>query len=525
MWAQPTPPPTNAPTPIPVIKTIHPIQIKLMNVPDDYTIGAELRSSILRLVFTKLEEFVLDIIGLDLVSVEYAGRLRPKDRRMLMQSSSLLRLHPSHRQLVKQLSIPLGITVLGNKDISDFSLSFLMEAMRSKVLSALIIYLKENAGLPDGTIMIADVFDFKDILPDDSTNPPTSKPSPMRESSSTSSPSVRVVVAQSSEGENDTTTTIWTIWWVWSLIGLAVLAILLCLCCCILRKSKKNEKKSTTEEQDPAMIAWMKTGSTGSSLSKGNAQVIFGLQQEKRYQKRQSQRYDYDTGNHDDMFLGQSMGIIRRSESSRHYEEDRQHHRRNSRQRSKPKPKRRRQAEQSLKKKKRRRRNRSKRQDESRSQKLVGQQLLLEEEGQKESSTLLQIETEQYESRALVPYTQNENSNENVAGVELVPHTTKPRRRASIDPEGSSASLAYAELSAADIIRQSVLVDEKTKEEDDAYSVILSGLQSSADDALAKKKDLPKYVKTKSNRKDDEDCAVIFCHDNTDEPSVVTNHV
>ena len=159
MWAQPTPPPTNAPTPIPVIKTIHPIQIKLMNVPDDYTIGAELRSSILRLVFTKLEEFVLDINGLDLVSVEYAGRLKPnKDRRMLkMQSSSLLRLHPSHRQLVKQLSIPLGITVLATKDISDFSLSFLMEAMRSKVLSALIIYLKENAGLPDETIMIAPI--------------------------------------------------------------------------------------------------------------------------------------------------------------------------------------------------------------------------------------------------------------------------------------------------------------------------------------------------------------------------------
>ena len=293
MWAQPTPPPTNAPTPIPVIKTIHPIQIKLMNVPDDYTIGAELRSSILRLVFTKLEEFVLDINGLDLVSVEYAGRLKPnKDRRMLkMQSSSLLRLHPSHRQLVKQLSIPLGITVLATKDISDFSLSFLMEAMRSKVLSALIIYLKENAGLPDETIMIADVFDFKDILPDDSTSPPTSKPSIIGGKTSTSPPSVKVVVAQSIEGENGTTT-IWTIWWVWSLIGLAVLAILLCICCCILRKSKKNEKKSTTEEQDPAMIAWMKTGSTGSSLSKGNAQVIFGLQQEKRYQKRQSQRYD-----------------------------------------------------------------------------------------------------------------------------------------------------------------------------------------------------------------------------------------
>ena len=73
-------------------------------------------------------------------------------------------------------------------------------------------------------------------------------------------------------------------------------------------------------------------------------------------------------------------------------------------------------------------------------------------------------------------------------------------------------------------IRQSVLVDEKTKE-DDAYSVILSGLQSSADDVLVAKKTLPKYVKTKSNRKDDEDCPVIFCHDNTGEPSVVTNHV
>ena len=107
-----------------------------------------------------------------------------------------------------------------------------------------------------------------------------------------------------------------------------------------------------------------------------------------------------------------------------------------------------------------------------------------------------------------------------------MPHTnTKPRRRSSIEPEGSSASLAYAELSAADIMRQSVLglPDEKT-EEDDAYSVILSGLQSSVDDVLAKKA-LPKYVKTKSNRKDDEDCPVIFCHDNTDEPSVVTNHV
>ena len=81
-------------------------------------------------------------------------------------------------------------------------------------------------------------------------------------------------------------------------------------------------------------------------------------------------------------------------------------------------------------------------------------------------------------------------------------------------------------MSAADIIRQSVLglPDEETKE-DDAYSVILSGLQSSADDVLAKKKALPKYVKTKSNRKDDEDCPVIFCHDDTDEPSVVTNHV
>ena len=188
------PDPTFQPTPQRRVDTTHPIAIILRNVVSTYVLGAEARSSMLRFVSEKLT-MLLQKVGLELSMVEYAGRLPPgslstlDNRRQLLllrgglnssnnnsnshvrrrtQESSIssledgnLQLPPqqqtsssssssSSQQSYKTIAIPLSITVNGPADISDFSLSYLMEIIRSKILNDLLTYLKRTNSLNAG---------------------------------------------------------------------------------------------------------------------------------------------------------------------------------------------------------------------------------------------------------------------------------------------------------------------------------------------------------------------------------------
>mmetsp|Transcript_33297 Transcript_33297/g.71937 ORF Transcript_33297/g.71937 Transcript_33297/m.71937 type:complete len:261 (+) Transcript_33297:237-1019(+) len=70
-----TPQPTRRPT-FALVDTIHPVALVLKDVPEGYRPNAEVRSLILRFV-TETLEGKLSEDGLELVKVEYAGRLPP----------------------------------------------------------------------------------------------------------------------------------------------------------------------------------------------------------------------------------------------------------------------------------------------------------------------------------------------------------------------------------------------------------------------------------------------------------------
>ena len=178
------PDPTFQPTPQRRVDTTHPIAIILRNVVSSYVLGAEARSSMLRFVSERLT-MLLQEVGLELGMVEYAGRLpllsTLNNRRQLLllrgglnnnsnsrhvrrrtQQSSIssledgkLQLLPqqtssSSQQSYKTIAIPLSISVNGPADISDFSLSYLMEIIRSKILNDLLTYLKRTNSLNAG---------------------------------------------------------------------------------------------------------------------------------------------------------------------------------------------------------------------------------------------------------------------------------------------------------------------------------------------------------------------------------------
>ena len=189
------PDPTFQPTPQRRVDTTHPIAIILRNVVSSYVLGAEARSSMLRFVSERLT-MLLQEVGLELSMVEYAGRLpllsllNNNNRQLLLlreglnnsnnsnsnvrrrrtQESSISSLEDGSLQLLPQqtstssqsqsqsqqsqqyktIAIPLSISVNGPADISDFSLSYLMEIIRSKILNDLLTYLKRTNSLNAG---------------------------------------------------------------------------------------------------------------------------------------------------------------------------------------------------------------------------------------------------------------------------------------------------------------------------------------------------------------------------------------
>lgn len=463
-----------------------------------------------------MTEYLDDIEGLDLVQVEYAGRLRQKNERRVLQMlessrsrGTGLRHNNKHRQLLKSISIPLRVTVLGTIDISDFALSYLMEIIRTNVLTRLVTYLRENANLTGSTVvMTADTFDFTDILTG-STNPPTGKPTPMPINQKNN------VQTQSMEEDNGSGGGM--LWWIWLLIVLAILSILLCVCiyCSKRRKSKSEEK------QQQAMYTWMKTGSTGSSYStRTNPNSVSMRSQQQR------RRYDYD--NEDELFLGQAMNVRRsRYNEGKYYdEESRRPHQKRSRQRqasrkqrsSKPKKKRRDHDRERSKKKKRRK---PQARDEQ-----------------------LQIEYGDYNDElphqgALVLYDTNDNRGNR--GGALVPYDAFNQSYGTKEPEGNKVSKmksmyaaeAYAIESLANNTRQTE--EPEGKNADEVYSVIKANHDDAKNTKLItyddiqdedyKERKRSKKSKTENNSLQDEDenGPVIYCNE-TDEPSMMTNH-
>ena len=166
--AIPAPAPTPTPQPIlPIVNSIHPIQLIISNVEDDYVIGSEVRSNILRYVSEGLqnilnEEFELQ---LKLIKVEYAGQLEQNQQERHLSEYNE---GDSTRQLLKSISIPLKVTVQGPADIQDFSLSYIMEIMRNKILIQLLTYLRSANGSSalnsEGVLITLDTYDFDDIL-------------------------------------------------------------------------------------------------------------------------------------------------------------------------------------------------------------------------------------------------------------------------------------------------------------------------------------------------------------------------
>ena len=448
---------------------------------DDYILSAEVRSTLLRLVSELLTEYLTAIEGLDLVKVEYAGRLRQKNERrlqLLVESSSSsggLRHNNKHRLLLKSISVPLQITVMGTTDISDFALSYLMEIIRSNVLSRLVTYLRQNANLTGSTVMMtADTFDFTDLLTG-STNPPTGKPTPM--------PINQKDGVQTLTMEEDNGSGGGMLWWIWLIIVLAILSILLCVCIYCSKRCKSNSE----EKQQQAMHTWMKTGSTGSSYSTNPNSISMRSQQQRR-------RYDYD--NEDELFLGQAMNVRRsRYNEGKYYDEEsrrpnqkrsrQQRHQPRKQRSSKPKKKRRDDNRERSKKKKRRK---PRAQDEQ-----------------------LQLEYGGYDDKhphqgALVLYDPNDR------GEALVPYDAN-QSYGTKEPEGNKvakmksmyAAEAYAIESLANNTRQTE--EPEGKNADDVYSVVQANHEDTKNIKRIRKFNNP----------------LIYCNE-TDEPSMMTNH-
>ena len=461
-----------------------------------------------------LTEYLAAIEGLDLVKVEYAGRLRQKNERRLqtlVESSSsrgtgLRHNNNKHRQLLKSISVPLQITVLGTTDISDFALSYLMEIIRSNVLTKLVTYLRQNANLTGSTVvMTADTFDFTDILTG-STNPPTGKPTPMPMNQKDD------VQTQSMEEDNGSDGS-GMLWWIWLIIVLAILSILLCVCiyCSKRRKSKSEEK------QQQAIYTWMKTGSTGSSYSKRTNPNSVSMRSQ-----QQRRRYDYD--NEDELFLGQAMNVRRsRYNEGKCYDEEsrRPNQKRSRRQRHQPRKQR------SSKPKKKRRGD-----DRERSKKKKRRKPRAQDEQ-------LQLEYGDYNDElphqgALVLYNTNDR------GGALVPYDAN-QSYGTKEPEGSKvaklksmyAAEAYAIESLANNTRQTEEPEGKNADEvysviqdhDDAKNTKLIAYDDDMQDEDYKERKRSKKSKMENDSLQDEDenGPVIYCNE-TDEPSMMTNH-
>ena len=96
---------TPSPTPPPIVlnvNSIHPIQLIIKNVGSDYVLSSEVRSTILRFVSERLQEYLTEV-DLDLIKVEYAGQLKQQQKRKLRHHQQQKR----RLQQLKSVSMPL----------------------------------------------------------------------------------------------------------------------------------------------------------------------------------------------------------------------------------------------------------------------------------------------------------------------------------------------------------------------------------------------------------------------------------
>lgn len=276
-----TPQPSRRPT-FGLADTVHPVALVLKDVPVGYRPNAEIRSLILRFVTETLEESLSED-GLELVMVEYAGRLPPitdgsssggnggifsnKDGNRVRKLSSrfyLRRGHPGQQQQRRRrmrqrrldaVSIPLRVTVNGPTNINDLALSYIMDAIRER-FGDLENRLRRLDGDVYSTVDVGmDTYEF-DMLLTGPTNSPSDVPTtgrptrmPSRMPSTVPSEAPSDVIVDTSDVSavimDDTTTGgITSIpWWVWLVIVLVLLLLcIFCRCCCMYRKKKNAEK-------------------------------------------------------------------------------------------------------------------------------------------------------------------------------------------------------------------------------------------------------------------------------------------
>lgn len=316
--ASPTPQPV-----MPIVNKIHPIQLIISNVEDDYVLGSEVHSNILRYVSERLRDYLNEDFGLQLklIKVEYAGRLKENQQGRHLSSQQ--------RQLLKSIFIPLKITVQGPADIQDFSLSYIMEIMRNKILIQLLTYLRSANGISalngDGVVITLDTYDFDDILVGEMTNEPTRSPTPKK---------VDVDYVETPETNEEPTSESRTsiAWWAWLIIVLVILGALVCLClCCMSMIRSKNSENESARKQAQTIEDWMVTGSTVASSSTYN-----------RTQRQLNHEYYENQAT----FLGQPLalgvGDLKRDQyqkSRRHYRSRELHSENRNRRRSRPRHK------------------------------------------------------------------------------------------------------------------------------------------------------------------------------------------
>jgi len=280
---------TNPPSKSPrTVETVHPVQLMLRNVPPGYRHSAEVRSLILRFITKMLEERLEN--GLELIKVEYAGRLKKLSRNgnnnrnnnggseKLSQDGTRRKLQSrsyERQRRLEAVSIPLRVTVSGPADISDFALSYIMETIRDR-FDDLAAYLRKYGESLDGDFnqnvfanveLSTDTFNFDDILTGP-TDPPISAPT---SSTPTRSPTEKVVVKVADDSTTEVVimddTNIVIAWWVWLIIALViVLLCICCVCCCIRHRRNNAEKQKNQEEQ--AIHIWMQNGSVAAESKK-----------------------------------------------------------------------------------------------------------------------------------------------------------------------------------------------------------------------------------------------------------------
>lgn len=315
--ASPTPQPV-----MPIVNKIHPIQLVISNVEDDYVLGSEVRSNILRYVSERLRDYLSEDFGqqLKLIKVEYAGRLKENQQgRHLSQQ----------RQLLKSIFIPLKITVQGPADIQDYSLSYIMEIMRNKILIELLTYLRSANGSGalngDGVVITLDTYDFDDILLGGMTNEPTRSPT---------SKKVDVDYVEETPETNEEPTSESSpniAWWAWLIIVLVIIGVLVCLClCCMSMIRSKNSENESARKQAQTIEDWMVTGSTVASST--------------TYNRRSQRQLNHEYYENQVTFLGQPLGVgdLKRDQyqKSRRHSSSRELHSENrNRRRSRPRHK------------------------------------------------------------------------------------------------------------------------------------------------------------------------------------------